>query len=81
VGDPPCHSSWPGAPPFFDWAGECRNIEDRNQILHELEQGVGSDKCNSLVIDLMRKALRDQAEAHQARQRDNMVAMGIGSGA
>jgi hypothetical protein len=42
---------------------------------------VGSDKCNSLVIDLMRKALRDQAEAHQARQRDNMVAMGIGSGA
>ena len=51
---------------------ECRNIEDKNQILLELEQGVGSIECNSLVIGLMRKALVAQTAAYQARQRESL---------
>ena len=51
-----------------DLQAECRNVEDKNQILLELEQGVGSDECNRLVVGLMRKALVDQAKANQARQ-------------
>ena len=46
----------------------CRNIEDKNQILSELEEGVGSIECNRLVVRLMRKALRAQAKAAQSRQ-------------
>ena len=57
-----------GGGPVSDWQAECRNIEDKNQILLELEQGVGSDECNRLVVGLMRKALVDQAKANQARQ-------------
>ena len=38
----------------------------------ELEQGVGSDKCNSLVIGLMRKALADQMKAMHERQKNNL---------
>ena len=47
---------------------ECRNIEDKNQILLELEEGVGSVECNNLVIGLMRKALVAQTKAAHARQ-------------
>jgi hypothetical protein len=47
---------------------ECRNIEDKNQILLELEESVGSVECNSLVIRLMRKALVAQTKAAHARQ-------------
>ena len=36
--------------------------------MRELEQGVGFDECNSLVVGLMSKALVDQAKANQARQ-------------
>ena len=49
-----------------NWQAECRNVEDKNQILLELEQGVGSDECNRLVVGLMRKALVTQAKAAQA---------------
>ena len=53
--------------PLSDWQAECRNIEDKNQILDELEQGVGSVECNRLVVGLMRKALVTQAKvAHAA---------------
>ena len=54
--------------PLSDRQAECRNIEDKNQILRELEQGVGFDECNSLAVSLMSKALVDQAKANQARQ-------------
>ena len=60
------HPSGPLAAPLSDWQAECRNIEDKNQILRELEQGVGSDECNRLVVSLMRKALVTQAKAAQA---------------
>ena len=57
----------------------CRNIEDKNQILHELEQGVGSVECNRLVVGLMRKALVTQAKAAQAataaRQLDSLAGL------
>ena len=56
---------------LFDWQATCRNIEDKNQILSELEHGVGSVECNRLVVDLMRKALAAQAKAAQARQLNN----------
>ena len=49
-----------------DEQAECRNVEDKNQILLELEQGVGSDECNRLVVGLMRKALVTQEKAAQA---------------
>ena len=49
-----------------DLQAECRNVEDKNQILLELEQGVGSDECNRLVVGLMRKELLAQAKAAQA---------------
>jgi hypothetical protein len=53
--------------PLSDWQAECRNIEDKNQILDDLEQGVGSVECNRLVVGLMRKALVTQAKvAHAA---------------
>eukprot|EP00964_Phaeocystis_antarctica_P139959 scaffold104746_cov70-Phaeocystis_antarctica.AAC.2 len=55
-----------------DWQAECLDIEDKNAILLELEQGVGTDKCNSLVIGLMRKALVAQTAAYQARQRESL---------
>ena len=58
------------------WQAECRNVEDKNQILLELEQGVGSVECNRLGVGLMRKALVAQAKAAQAaaaaRQLDNL---------
>ena len=38
----------------------------------ELEEGVGSVECNSLVIGLMRKALVAQTAAYQARQRESL---------
>ena len=65
-----CHSRLPGPcrAELSDLQAECRNVEDKNQILLELEQGVGSDECNRLVVGLMRKALVDQAKANQARQ-------------
>ena len=50
------------------WQAECRNIEDKNQILLELEQGVGSVECNRLVVGLMRKALVAQTRAAHQRQ-------------
>ena len=59
-------------PLLTDWQAECRNIEDKNQILRELEQGVGSVKCNSLVIGLMHKALVAQTKAAHARQVNNL---------
>ena len=49
-----------GGGPVSDWQAECRNIEDKNQILLELEQGrraLGSNESNRLVFGLMRKAL------------------------
>ena len=52
--------------PLFDWQAECRNIKDKNAILLELEEGVGSVECNRLVVGLMRKALVTQAKAAQA---------------
>ena len=60
-------------PSLSDWQAECRNIEDKNQILLELEQGVGSDECNRLVVGLMRKALVTQAKAAQARQLNSLA--------
>ena len=53
--------------PLFDRQAECRNLEDKNQILSELEHGVGSVECNRLVVGLMRKALDDQAQAALGR--------------
>ena len=61
--------------PSLHWQAECRNIEDKNQILHELEEGVGSVECNRLVVGLMRKALVDQAKANQARQMASLNGM------
>ena len=58
--------------PLSDWQAECRNIKDKDAILLELEQGVGSDKCNSLVIGLMREALVVQTKAAHARQFNNL---------
>ena len=66
------HYSHPSRPPLSDSQAECRNIEDKNQILLELEEGVGSVECNSLVIGLMRKALVAQTAAYQARQRESL---------
>ena len=60
------HANLPSGPlicPLYDWQAGCRNIEDKNQILSELEHGVGSVECNRLVVGLMRKALDDQAQA------------------
>ena len=60
--------------PLSNWQAQCRNIEDKNDILRELEQGVGSVECNRLVVGLMRKALFAQAKAAQARARkDNKL--------
>ena len=58
--------------PLSDRQAKCRNIEDKNQILRELEQGVGSDECNRLVVGLMRKALITQTRAAHQRQFDNL---------
>ena len=49
-------------------------MEDKNQILLELEQGVGSDECNRLVVGKMREALLSQAQAVQARQ---LISLGL----
>tara|TARA_B100000795_G_scaffold211528_1_gene165156 strand:- start:142 stop:285 length:144 start_codon:yes stop_codon:yes gene_type:complete len=40
--------------------------------LRELEEGVGSDECNRLVVNLMRKALVAQTKAAHARQNDKL---------
>ena len=60
--------------PLSDRQAKCRNIEDKNQILRELEQGVGSDECNRLVVGKMREALLSQAQAVQARQ---LISLGL----
>ena len=53
--------------PLSNWQAQCRNIEDKKQILLELEEGVGSVECNRLVVGLMRKALFAQAKAAHAK--------------
>ena len=60
------------AAPLSDWQAECRNTEDKDEILRELEQGVGSDECNRLVVGLMRKALFAHAQTAQARQLNSL---------
>ena len=45
----------------------CRNAEDTEAILGELEQGVGFVACNTQVIGLLREALGAQARAALAR--------------
>ena len=40
--------------------------------MRELEEGVGSDECNRLVVNLMRKALVAQTKAAHARQVNNL---------
>ena len=57
-----------------DRQAECRNIDDKNEILRELEQGVvgGSVECNRLVVLKMREALFSQAQAAQARQLNSL---------
>jgi len=41
----------------------CRNATDKADILAELEKGVGFDKCNELVVGLLREALVAQGRA------------------
>eukprot|EP00964_Phaeocystis_antarctica_P133940 scaffold98172_cov36-Phaeocystis_antarctica.AAC.1 len=48
------------------WQADCRNTEDKADIL-ELEKGVGFDKCNSLVVGLLREALAAQGRAALGR--------------
>ena len=66
-------------PPLSDWQAECRNTDDKDGILLELEEGVGSIECNRLVVSLMRKALVTQAKAAQAAtaawQLDNLAGL------
>ena len=51
---------------------KCLNPDETKRILDELEEGVGSVECNSLVIGLMRKALVVQTKAAHARQFNNL---------
>eukprot|EP00964_Phaeocystis_antarctica_P052953 scaffold31023_cov65-Phaeocystis_antarctica.AAC.2 len=50
-----------------DWQADCRNAEDKADILDELEKGVGFDKCNALVVGLLREALVAQGRAALGR--------------
>ena len=58
--------------PLSHWQAMCRNIEDRNQILLELEEGMGALECNRLVVRKMREALFSLTQAAQARQLDSL---------
>ena len=62
----------PAAPPHARTCRRACGAPSQNAILLELEQGVGTDKCNSLVIGLMRKALTGQMHAAHARQANNL---------
>ena len=46
-----------------DSQADCRNAKDKADILAELEEGVGFDKCNALVVGLLREALLAQGRA------------------
>eukprot|EP00964_Phaeocystis_antarctica_P135237 scaffold99606_cov36-Phaeocystis_antarctica.AAC.1 len=46
---------------------DCRNAKDKADILDELETGVGFDKCNTLVVGLLREALVAQGRAALGR--------------
>eukprot|EP00964_Phaeocystis_antarctica_P111344 scaffold75700_cov38-Phaeocystis_antarctica.AAC.1 len=46
---------------------DCRNAKDKADILDELEKGVGFDKCNTLVVGLLREALVAQGRAALGR--------------
>ena len=57
-----------GPEPFLsDWQADCRNAKDKADILDELEKGVGFDKCNTLVVGLLREALVAQGRAALGR--------------
>jgi hypothetical protein len=48
---------------------DCRNTKDKADILAELEKGVGFDKCNALVVGLLREALLAQGRARAPEPR------------
>jgi tetratricopeptide (TPR) repeat protein len=50
-----------------DSQADCRNATDKADILAELEKGVGFDKCNALVVGLLREALLAQGRAALVR--------------
>ena len=50
-------TSWAPEPFLSDWRADCRNAKDKANTLDELEKGVGFDKCNTLVVGLLREAL------------------------
>eukprot|EP00964_Phaeocystis_antarctica_P077735 scaffold48298_cov44-Phaeocystis_antarctica.AAC.1 len=53
-----------GPEPFLSVRqADCRNAKDKADILDELEKGVGFDKCNTLVVGLLREALVAQGRA------------------
>eukprot|EP00964_Phaeocystis_antarctica_P005552 scaffold3029_cov61-Phaeocystis_antarctica.AAC.1 len=49
------------------YPADCRNAKDKADILAELEKGVGFDKCNALVVGLLREALIAQGRAALGR--------------
>eukprot|EP00964_Phaeocystis_antarctica_P130090 scaffold93921_cov38-Phaeocystis_antarctica.AAC.1 len=51
------HPGEPEPRSVSDWQADCRNAKDKADILDELEKGVGFDKCNRLVVGLLREAL------------------------
>ena len=51
----------------IDTQADCRNAKDKADILDELDKGVGFDKCNTLVVGLLREALVAQGRAALGR--------------
>jgi tetratricopeptide (TPR) repeat protein len=61
------HTSWDLSSAVSDSQADCRNTKDKADILAELEKGVGFDKCNALVVGLLREALIAQGRAALVR--------------
>ena len=59
----PHSTSWDLSSAVSDSQADCRNAKDKADILAELEKGVGFDKCNALVVGLLREALLAQGRA------------------
>jgi hypothetical protein len=59
----PHSTSWDLSSAVSDSQADCRNATDKADILAELEKGVGFDKCNALVVGLLREALLAQGRA------------------
>eukprot|EP00964_Phaeocystis_antarctica_P065492 scaffold39525_cov55-Phaeocystis_antarctica.AAC.6 len=76
-------TSWGPEPFLSDSQADCRNAKDKADILDELQKGVGFDKCNTLVVGLLREALVAQGRAalgrlSAAERRGSVLLMNLG---